>query len=305
MTGASPDCQHTEPMRPRTAGSHPAARDGALPARPPRMHGLLVTPGYTGRMAHNRSQGRTRRNWTTTFLLVGSGFLFLWAINLVVAIRFEQSSLYGDALGMGNALFSGLAIAGVVVTLLMQKEALELQRRDLRLQRKEFKKATRAHKKRNRFEAKVHRTRTTMDMLTEWDELHAQSLDTLIRVLRPPTQEGTRKKLGTDHERALSGLLGYLRKVIALKHNKAVDADLWGSHLDAEMKEFFDDLLPKLEHVDLPWRMDQHFEALCDELRDMMAKVNPMEYGRDETPLSPPTSTPSPTLQSAGSHPAG
>jgi hypothetical protein len=44
----------------------------------------------------------------------------------------------GDSYGAPNALFSGLAFVGVIVTLLMQREELRLQRRELRLTRREL-----------------------------------------------------------------------------------------------------------------------------------------------------------------------
>ena len=44
---------------------------------------------------------------------------------------------FGDAFGAINALFSGLALAGVVIALLMQRAELRLQREELRLNRTE------------------------------------------------------------------------------------------------------------------------------------------------------------------------
>ena len=45
---------------------------------------------------------------------------------------------FGDMFGFVNALFSGLAFAGVIVAILLQREELRLQRRDLKLQREEL-----------------------------------------------------------------------------------------------------------------------------------------------------------------------
>ncbi len=44
----------------------------------------------------------------------------------------------GDMFGTVNALFSGLAFAGIIVTILMQREELKSQREELALTRKEF-----------------------------------------------------------------------------------------------------------------------------------------------------------------------
>lgn len=48
---------------------------------------------------------------------------------------------FGDSFGVLNALFSGLAFAVIVVSLVFQREDLRLQRKDLRLQHAEIKKA--------------------------------------------------------------------------------------------------------------------------------------------------------------------
>ncbi len=57
----------------------------------------------------------------------------------------EERGTFGDMFGTVGALFSGLAFAGVIVTMLQQKEELELQRKELaqtnlalELQRKEM-----------------------------------------------------------------------------------------------------------------------------------------------------------------------
>lgn len=45
---------------------------------------------------------------------------------------------FGDMFGAVNALFSGLALAGVIYAILLQRQELSLQRRDLFLQRQEL-----------------------------------------------------------------------------------------------------------------------------------------------------------------------
>ena len=50
----------------------------------------------------------------------------------------EKRGQLGDMFGVIGALFSGLAFAGVVVTMLQQNEDLNLQRKDLALQRQEI-----------------------------------------------------------------------------------------------------------------------------------------------------------------------
>ncbi|WP_121667467.1 hypothetical protein [Mesonia aquimarina] len=50
-----------------------------------------------------------------------------------------KSGTFGDTYGALNALFSGLALAGVIVTILIQKQELQNQRVELELQRNEMK----------------------------------------------------------------------------------------------------------------------------------------------------------------------
>lgn len=51
----------------------------------------------------------------------------------------KESGVFGDTFGALNAIFSGLAFAGVIVTILLQKTELENQRIELGLQREEMK----------------------------------------------------------------------------------------------------------------------------------------------------------------------
>lgn len=51
----------------------------------------------------------------------------------------EVRGQWGDSFGMINALFSGLAFAGVICAIILQKKELELQREELKETRKEIK----------------------------------------------------------------------------------------------------------------------------------------------------------------------
>jgi hypothetical protein len=64
----------------------------------------------------------------------------IWGINLIlyfVLIDDEPGQL-GDVFGAANALFSGLALAGIVITLFMQRYEIKLQQKELTLQREEL-----------------------------------------------------------------------------------------------------------------------------------------------------------------------
>lgn len=60
-----------------------------------------------------------------------------WLINKNINCSTERGT-FGDMFGAVNALFSGLAFAGLIVTLLYQKEELKLQREELKETRNEL-----------------------------------------------------------------------------------------------------------------------------------------------------------------------
>ncbi len=81
-------------------------------------------------------------NYLKIFLLITFGFLivsliFPFAVNHFFS-DWSKSGTFGDTFGASNALFSGLALAGVIVTILVQKKELENQRLELQLQRTEM-----------------------------------------------------------------------------------------------------------------------------------------------------------------------
>jgi hypothetical protein len=67
--------------------------------------------------------------------------LVLWALTFLLFFinKMETRGQFGDMFGASNALFSGLAFAGLIITLLLQKNELSLQREELQLTRDEMK----------------------------------------------------------------------------------------------------------------------------------------------------------------------
>ncbi len=51
----------------------------------------------------------------------------------------NKIGVFGDSFGAVNALFSGLAFAGLIYTINMQRQELKLQREELRMARNELK----------------------------------------------------------------------------------------------------------------------------------------------------------------------
>ncbi len=66
--------------------------------------------------------------------------LVLWCYTYIELrdLPYDQRSSLGDMFGTVNALFSGLAFAGIIFTILLQRKELSFQRKELRETRAEF-----------------------------------------------------------------------------------------------------------------------------------------------------------------------
>lgn len=78
--------------------------------------------------------------WPVACLVVA--VFIVWAISLVVISKLLPSwsdrAAFGESFGAVNALFSGLALGGVILAILLQRQDLQLQRVELELTRKEL-----------------------------------------------------------------------------------------------------------------------------------------------------------------------
>lgn len=79
---------------------------------------------------------------TKIAIFVGVGILLLWGGSWWWISQYfqnhEERGTFGDMFGAINALFSGLAFGGLIITLLYQKDELELQRAELQETREEM-----------------------------------------------------------------------------------------------------------------------------------------------------------------------
>jgi len=90
-----------------------------------------------------QNQSKSRINLS----LILCGVVILWILSsllLAVVIGKFNSIHFGDAFAGVSALFSALAFAGIIITIYMQKEELELQRDELKLTREELAKSAKA-----------------------------------------------------------------------------------------------------------------------------------------------------------------
>ena len=91
----------------------------------------------------NAEKSTSRAGSITVLTIVAIGVIvILGLIEAGVYISFhkwEHRGLFGDMFGVGNAIFSALAFAGLIITILLQRQELKLQRQELKLTRSEVK----------------------------------------------------------------------------------------------------------------------------------------------------------------------
>jgi hypothetical protein len=70
----------------------------------------------------------------------------IWLVNLCLLKDLDpvKRGTFGDMFGSINALFSGLAFTGIILTILLQRKELALQRQELKDTREELKRAATA-----------------------------------------------------------------------------------------------------------------------------------------------------------------
>ena len=70
--------------------------------------------------------------------------VIIWSSSTLLILlgldNWSDRGTFGDLFGAVNALFSGLAFAGLIYTIVLQKQDLELQRNEIALNRAELKK---------------------------------------------------------------------------------------------------------------------------------------------------------------------
>jgi hypothetical protein len=77
--------------------------------------------------------------------------VIIWALSGLFIIyamdNWSDRGTFGDLFGAVNGLFSGLAFAGLIYTIVLQKRDLQMQRDEIRMNRTELKKSAKAQVK--------------------------------------------------------------------------------------------------------------------------------------------------------------
>lgn len=74
-------------------------------------------------------------------VLVVLGVILLWALSVVIIMTFvdrDFRGVAGDMFGAVNSLFSGLAFAGIIYTIAIQREELKEQQKAISMQTEEL-----------------------------------------------------------------------------------------------------------------------------------------------------------------------
>ena len=83
-----------------------------------------------------------------SLIIIGFWLLSILLINFLFDNTYnENSAWFGDSFGAINSLFSGLAFAGIIYTILLQRKELQLQRKELRETKDELRRSADAQEK--------------------------------------------------------------------------------------------------------------------------------------------------------------
>ena len=113
---------------------------------------------------------------TLIAIIFGGVFILLgcsWWLLIKCFPSYEVRGTFGDMFGVVNALFSGLAFAGLIVTLLYQKEELALQRVELKETREEMKNQRMEFEEQNKTLKRQRFENTFFNMLSLQQEIVA------------------------------------------------------------------------------------------------------------------------------------
>lgn len=93
-------------------------------------------------------EGNSKKN---LFIYLIIGVIILWALSAVITIVFldqwADRGTFGDLFGAVNALFSGLAFAALIYTIVLQREEIKANREEIVLNRKELAKGSKLQQK--------------------------------------------------------------------------------------------------------------------------------------------------------------
>ena len=176
-------------------------------------------------------------------MLGGVVILFLLNMSLIwVVDNPDWRGTFGDQFGAVNALFSGLAFAGLIYAIILQRRDLQLQREDIALTRKEMADQTAEFEKQNETLRIQRFENTFFNMLSQFQEV-VNNLSVTAKVKGEIVDLDGREIFQTLFERAVVYIPNPQRKgeFVGIRGMKAVlDRHGLDGYLNSEDPTLFD-----------------------------------------------------------------
>ena len=185
--------------------------------------------------------------WLFLFL----GVIILWGLSWVLSFwiypEIEYRGQFGDSFGAVNALFAGLAFAGVIGTIRLQMRELEFQRRELEEQKEQLQAQNQTLQKQN-FE----------NSFFQLLGLHNEIVNSMT--ISGPSLSGPKRNLGTNYysgRECFDLMLQKLQDIYqplkerfhaGTQKNEDEGRELMYKWLNGKYEEFFPELQPYVGH---------------------------------------------------------
>ncbi len=165
----------------------------------------------------NEEWNEAKRSASLSPLLwIAVAVVLLWlatpfAVSIVLG-SWEQRGQVGDTFGVVNALFSGLAFAGLIYTIHLQRHELSLQRRELELTRIELNRTAEAQEASERA---LTKQAAALEVAAKLNALSSviQHYPTLIAQLPSAGQRAGAEQRHVEYVRQLEEMLARIRAV--------------------------------------------------------------------------------------------
>lgn len=175
------------------------------------------------KFSNNDSKESKNDLWRTLLITGGVVFAFWllsWILIDLCISECDNRGTFGDKFGAVNALFSGLAFAGLIVTLLYQKEELKLQREELKETRNELNAQKLEFQEQNKTMKRQRLENTFFNMLSLQQEIVANlSYDEVEKIIIGNPLKPEIKHILYNGRTIFHEL--YLNLIVSTTHNKS------------------------------------------------------------------------------------
>ncbi len=186
---------------------------------------------------------------------IGAGILTVWALTpVVMSFILDHDDISklgqaGDLFGSINALFSGLALAGVIVAILLQSKELALQRKELKWTREELERSADAQEESHRaLQATTHAQtfNVALGLLDSDATVNARSH---LWGQRTRLQGDPASKWPTDLKKSADTVIRGFEAVGALVRLELLPSRYLTTTRSENIRQYWDLLQPYVEHI--------------------------------------------------------